>query len=228
MDPAFERQGRRMSSIETSSTPRRPRRRLAAWLAFGAIGLATGAVWASGFMSTTGVFGSAAPADALTKGTPAVSPDTLAGTASEITPLAFNFTGRWGSVADTAMVRVDLSTQAVGTYNVALLLSNTTALTEWASLQLNLEEVVASGGVAPKTCVAGDFTGASNPQVMKFDAVDAGAYWNALDGGHAADVYCFGVHTSAGSDIAGTFLRSAQDAHPTVFPTFLTTVDRAS
>jgi hypothetical protein len=218
-----------MSSIESpASTPRRPRRRLAAWLAFGAIGLATGAVWATGFISTQTVVGSHANSAAVTKGVPAASPDTLAGTATEVTPLAFNFTGRWGSVADTAMVRVDLSAQPVGTYNVALLLSNTAALTGWASLQLNLEEVVASAGVAPKTCDETDFDGAQAARVMRFDATDAGAYWNGLAGGGAANVYCFGIHTSTGDDIAGTFLRSAQDASPSVFPEFLTTVDRAS
>lgn len=217
-----------MSDLGTSSTPRRPRRRLAAWLAFGAVGLATGAVWATGFISTTGVAGVNAPSAAVTKGTPVASADTLGGTAAEITPLVFNFTGRWGSVVDTTMVRVDLSGQPAGTYNVALLLSNTPALTEWASLQLKLEEVVASVGSAPKTCAAADFTGAAAPRVVQFDATDAGAYWNGLSGGDPADVYCFGINTSNGSDIAGTFLRSATDTAPTVFPTFLTTVDRAS
>jgi hypothetical protein len=217
-----------MSSIDSSSTPRKPRRRLAAWLAFGAIGLATGAVWATGFVSTTGLGGTNTGSVGVTKSNPAQPTNTLAGTATEVTPLTFNFTGRWGSVVDTAMIRVDLSGQPVGTYNVALLLSNTSALTGWASMQLNLEEVTASVGVAPKTCLPADFDGTKNPQVMRFDAVDAGAYWNTLAGGHAADVYCFGVHTSPGNDIAGTFLRSAQDASPSVFPTFLTTVDRVS
>jgi hypothetical protein len=213
-----------MSNLETASTPRRPRRRLAAWAAFGAIGLATGAVWATGFVSTTALGTASTQSAAVTKSNPAQPTNSLAGTATEVGPLTFNFTGRWGSVADTAIIKVDLSGQPVGGYNVALLLSNTAALTGWASLQLNLEEVPAVAGVCDET----DFDGAQNPQVMRFDATDAGAYWNGLVGGHAADVYCFGVHTSDGHAIAGTFLRSAQDAAPSVFPTFLTTVDRAS
>jgi hypothetical protein len=224
MDPATK--GRdAMSSIDSPSTPRRPRRRLAAWLAFGAIGLATGAVWATGFASTTAVVGTHTGSAAVTKTNPAAPIDSLANVASEVTPLAFDFTGRWGSVADTAMVKVDLSAEPAGnTYNVALLLSNTAALTGWASLQLKLEEVVASGA-GGTTCVASDFDGTKNPQLMQFDAVDAGAYFNGLAGNA---VYCLGINTSDGKDIAGTFLRSAQDASPSVFPTFLTTVDRAS
>jgi hypothetical protein len=216
-----------MSNLETASTPRRPRRRLAAWAAFGALGLATGAVWASGFLSTPaiGTGGVNGPSAALTKGAPAVSPDTLSGTASTVTVPAFNFTGRWGAVANTTIVKVDLSTQPVaGTYNVAILLSNTASLVDWASLQLKLERVPATAGVCDETL----FDGAQDAQVMKFDATDAGAYWNGLAGGHVADIYCFGVDASAGNDVGGTFLRSAQDTPPTHFPTFLTTVDRAS
>ena len=50
-------------------------------------------------------------------------------------------------------------------------------------------------------------------------------YWNGLAGDA---VYCIGVATSPGDDVAGTFLRSAQDLPPSAFPTFITTVDRAS
>ena len=50
-------------------------------------------------------------------------------------------------------------------------------------------------------------------------------YWNGLDGD---TVYCIGVAAAHGDDVAGTFLRSAQDTPPSAFPTFITTVDRAS
>ena len=46
-----------MSTFDSPNPRSRPRRRLAAWLAFGAVGLATGAVWATGFTSFTGTQG---------------------------------------------------------------------------------------------------------------------------------------------------------------------------
>ena len=103
-----------------------------------------------------------------------------------------------------------------------MLLANTSVLTGWASLQLEVERVdeAASG-----TCDADDFDGATNAKVLSFDDEDAGVYWNGLAGDA---VYCIGVDASAGDDVAGTFLRAAQDTAPSAFPTFITTVDRAT
>ena len=58
-----------MSSFDPSSpSPSKSRRRLAAWAAFGVVGLATGAVWASGFAQNTGVNDATAISPALGQG----------------------------------------------------------------------------------------------------------------------------------------------------------------
>jgi hypothetical protein len=218
-----------MSSIDNSphtASPRsRSRRRLAAWLAFGVIGLALGAVWATGFIGFTAANGATVESPAMTKGAPDPASSALSTVASKVNDITFDWAGRWGSIpADKILVKVDLTgAQYNGkTYNVAVLLTNTSDLTEYASLQLNLENVqkAASG-----TCAAADYDGTKDNKVMNIDNEDAGVYWNGLDGDH---VYCIGIAQAPGDDIAATFIRSAQDAYPTAFPAFVTTVDRAT
>jgi hypothetical protein len=214
-----------VSSIDPSTSAPRSRRRLAAWLAFGAVGLATGAVWASGFASVSGANGATAGSPALTKTAPTTATSALSATTVAVTPLAFDWQGRWGSVAaDTVMFKVDLSGAGFAgkTYNIALLLTNTSVLTGWASMQLEAERVdeAASG-----SCTAADLDGTNHQQVLNFDDEDAGVYWNGVAGDA---VYCVGLASSPGDDTGGTFLRAAQDTPPSAFPTFVTTVDRAS
>jgi hypothetical protein len=214
-----------VSSIDPSHPAPRSRRRLAAWLAFGAVGLATGAVWASGFASVSGANGTAAGSPALTKTAPTTATSALSGTTVAVTPLAFDWQGRWGSIAaDTVMFKIDLSgaSYAGKTYNVALLLTNTSVLTGWASMQLEVERV---DEAAAGSCAASDLDGTNHQQVLNFDDEDAGVYWNGLAGDA---VYCVGVASSLGDDVGGTFLRSAQDTPPSAFPTFVATVDRAT
>ena len=143
-----------MSSIDNSphaASPRsRSRRRFAAWLAFGIIGLALGAVWATGFIGFTAGNGATAESPAMLKGTPVDATSALAGVTTKVDDLTFDWLGRWGSIpADKVLVKVDLSgSQFAGkTYNVAVLLTNTSDLTDYASLQLDFENVAkASGG----------------------------------------------------------------------------------
>ena len=203
-----------------------PRPRIAAWLAFGATGLATGAVWASGFATVSAGNGTTGGSPALTKTDAVDNASALNGTAAAVDPIVFDWDGRWGKITTAkVMFKVDLSGAAYsGTkrYNIALLLANTSALTGWASLQLELEQVqVAANG----TCDAADFDGTQNAQVLNVDDQDAGVYWNSLVGDK---VYCLGIFTSDGDDFAGTFLRAAQDTPPSSFPQFITTVDRAA
>jgi hypothetical protein len=89
-------------------------------------------------------------------------------------------------------------------------------------MQLKLERVdeAASGA-----CTPADFDGTNNPKVLNFDDEDAGVYWNGVAGDA---VYCLGLDAAPGDDATGTFVRAAQDTPPTAFPTFITTVDRAS
>ena len=213
-----------MSTFDSPAPRSRSRRRLAAWLAFGAVGLATGAVWATGFTSFTGTQGTVTESPAMTKGTPAADANALSGVATKVGDISYDFTGRWGSIAaNTVVVKVDLSTfAATKHYNVALLLANTSDLTDWASMQLKFENVYKASGTA--SCDPADFTGSAHAEVLNFDNEDAGVYWNALPGDA---VYCLGVSAATGDDITGTFLRSATDTAPTHFPSFITTVDRA-
>jgi len=213
------------SSKHTASTASRSRRRLAAWLAFGIIGLALGAVWASGFIGFTAANGATAESPAMTKGTPVDATTDLASVATKVNDLTFDWSGRWGSIpADKILVKVDLSgSQFAGkTYNVALLLTNTSDLTDYATLQLNFENAYKTSGGA---CAAADYDGTQHNKVMNIDNEDAGVYWNGLPGDA---VYCLGIAQAPGDDIAGTFIRSAQDAFPGAWPSFVTTVDRAT
>jgi hypothetical protein len=222
--PAIRSHERLIAVSRFDNSSSRARRRLGAWLAFGAVGLATGAVWATGFASVSADNGTAVGSPAVTKSAPATATSALAGTVTDEAELLFDWNGRWGSIAaDTLMFTVDLSDMdSANTYNVALLLANTSVLTGWASLQLEVERVAIA---ADGTCNASDFDGNTNARILNFDDEDAGVYWNGLAG---EAVYCLGVAASPGDDVNGTFLRSANDTPPTDFPTFITTVDRAS
>jgi hypothetical protein len=213
-------------SKHSQPTIAKPRRRLAAWLAFGAAGLACGAVWATGFASVGGANGTNVASPIVAPAAPAAHAPALNGVITAGSPLTVDWSGRWGSIsADTNFFTVDLSSEPSGqTYNVAFLLTNTTDISGhgWSSLQLKVEEVDAGAG----PCNASAFDGSQNPKVMAFDSQDAGVYWNALPG---AKVYCLGVNAADGQNPSGTFLRRDSDTTaPTVYPRFLATVDRAS
>lgn len=202
------------------------RRRLAAWLAFGATGLATGAVWATGFASVSAGNGTTGESPVMGKTAPSTNTSALSNKVTAVDPISFDWDGRWGKItASKVMFKVDLSGAGFSgskRYNIALLLSNTSVLTGWASLQLEFEQVqVAANG----TCDAADFDGTQDPKVLNVDDQDAGVYWNNLVGDK---VYCLGIFTSSGDDATGTFLRAAQDTPPSSFPSFITTVDRAA
>jgi len=219
-----------MSSSPSSHFAGRSRRRLIAWVVFGVVGLGTGAVWATGFASVTGANGATAASPAVTKTDAVTATSALVGTTTTVSPLAYAWTGRWGSIAaDTMMFKVDLSGVAYAgkTYNAAVLLTNTSVLTGWASMQLEIERVDEAAG---DPCVPADLDGTVNEKLLNFDDEDAGVYWNATAGDALAGdaVYCFGVAAAPGDDMLGTFLRSAQDTPPSAFPTFVITVDRAT
>jgi hypothetical protein len=223
-DLVTRKAGNAVSSIDPSNSAPRSRRRLAAWLAFGAVGLATGAVWASGFSSATAANDHLDISPPLAKSAPAAATNDLATTIDPIADLAFDWQGRWGSISgDITMFEIDLSgvPYTGKTYNVALLVANTSVLTGWASTQLQVERIgVAAGG----DCSAVDYTKAgAHADILHFNDQDGGVYWNGLPGDA---VYCIGVASSSGDDDTGTFLRAAQDAPPSAFPRFIATVDR--
>ena len=212
-----------MSSSTQNAPRRRSRRRLAAWLGFAAAGIATGAVWATGFASIGGATGTETDSPILAPSNPGDQAPDLQGSVTAGSALTVNWSGRWGSVADTNFFTVDLSSKPnTETYNIAMLLTNDISGAGWSSLQLKVEAVDRATGA----CVPGDFDGTNRPEVMAFEAQDAGVYWNGLPGG---DIYCIGINASDGQDSAGTFLRRADElADPTTYPAFVATVDRAS
>ena len=204
-------------------TARRRRRRLAIWVSFALVGVITGVVWATGFASIGGATGTNGGSPMLAPSNPSDHTADLAGTVTAGSPLTVNWAGRWGSTAATNFFTVDLASRpTTQTFNVAMLLTNDISGAGWTTLQLKVEAVdIASGA-----CDANDFDGTNRPEVMAFDAQDAGVYWNGLAGG---SIYCIGIATSDGQDTAGTFLRRASDSSgPTTYPTFVMTVDRAS
>jgi hypothetical protein len=212
-----------MSSNIISPAKRGNRRRLTAWLSFAAVGLATGAVWATGFASIGGATGTSGSSPMLAPSAPGAHTADLQGAVTAGSPLTVDWLGRWGSTAATNFFTIDLSAKPVGqTFNVAFLLTNDISSAGWTSLQLQLEAVdIASG-----SCNPASFNGTNRPRVMAFDARDAGAYWNGLPG---ASKYCIGVAAAPGNDPATTFLRRASDTTgPTTYPAFVATVDRAS
>jgi hypothetical protein len=220
-----------MSRIDSASTPRRPRRRLAAWLAFGAIGLATGAVWATGFASLGGSTGTDVAAPIVAPSTPVDHVASLNGLiTANASPFTVNWSGQQGSLpVDKNYFTVDLSAEsALNTYNIAFLLGNATALSAsgWSSLQLKVEQLEATGS-SGTVCTPSDYNGTNDPKVMDFDASDAGVYWNGLAGGA---IYCLGVDASVGQDQdgTGTFLRRSDSGVVPTYPRFIATVDRAS
>ncbi|MEA2143501.1 MAG: hypothetical protein QOI64_1931 [Solirubrobacteraceae bacterium] len=222
MDAAGGRQ-ETMTSTTSSTVVRKGRRRLVAWLSFAAVGIATGAVWATGFASVGGATGTTGVSPILAPSAPGAHTPDLQGAVTADDPLTVNWAGRWGSSAATNFFTVDLSGKpGANTYNVAFLLTNDISAGGWTSLQLKLEAVeIASGACDPAA-----FDGTNLPHVMAFDSQDAGVYWNGLAG---AKKYCIGIDDAPGDDTSGTFLRRADESSgPTTYPTFVTTVDRAS
>jgi hypothetical protein len=203
---------------------RRSRRRLVIWLTFAFVGILMGAVWATGFATIGGTKdpgSTGSPALRSAGGAPQSS--ALAGTATPGSNLTVTWAGRWGSTAATSFYTVNLnSLPAVNNYNVAMLLTGGFDPTAagWESMQLKVElkDVTSSGDCSDPSVFDG-----SNAHVMYLDNQDAGVYWPALAGG---TTYCIGIEASNGQDTTGTFLRSATDTVPTVYPSFVATVDR--
>jgi hypothetical protein len=206
-----------------TTAARRSRRRLAAWLAFAAVGVSMGAVWATGFASIGGAVGTNNGSAAVNSSAPGPHSAELAGLVTQGSDLTVNWTGRWGSVPATKFFEVDLTGKATGTFNIAMLLTNDISNSGWTSLQLNLELYDAGSG----TCSAANFDGTGVTHAVPLDTTDAGAYWNGLAGGKR---YCIGIAAAnPADDTTKTFIRRDSDTvDPTTYPTFVATVDRAS
>jgi hypothetical protein len=212
-----------MRGSSQNTAVRRSRRRLTAWLAFAAVGVSMGAVWATGFASIGGATGTNGSSPSVTSSAPGQHAPELAGLVSAGSNLTVNWNGRWGSTAATKFFEVDLTGKPTGTFNVAMLLTNNISNSGWTSLQLDLELFDAGTG----TCSAADFDGSGVKHLVALDSRDAGAYWNGLAGGKR---YCIGIAAAnPANDMTTTFIRRDSDTvDPSVYPTFVATVDRAS
>src|SRR3954447_5078735 len=105
-------------TAKRARTARRSRRRLAAWLSFAALGVAMGAVWATGFASIGGATGTTNGSPAVTSGGASAPTDALAGVMAAGSPLTVNWTGRWGSAAATQFFKATLDSKpAAQTFN---------------------------------------------------------------------------------------------------------------
>ena len=168
------------------------------------------------------------PSPALAKGAPSVVTSPLASVVTEGADLPFDWEGRWGSLsADHLMATVDLSAGAFTgkTYNIALLLANTSVLTQFASLQLELEIIDAADAGTPGDCATADFDGTNDQLILDSDDEDSGVYWNAHRRRRQVLHRRRLVHRR----------RRRRHLHPrragrrpTTWPTFITTVERAS
>src|SRR5438128_11041288 len=120
------------NSARAGRTAGRGRRRLAIWLAFAAVGIVVGAVWATGFASIGGVTGTTNGSPAVTSGGAVDHTDALAGVVTAGSPLTVNWTGRWGSTAATNFFKVDLDSKPnTQTFNAAVLLTNDISTSGW-------------------------------------------------------------------------------------------------
>ena len=208
----------------TTSAARRSRRRLAAWLTFAVVGVAMGAVWATGFASIGGATGTNGASPNIMSSAPPQHTPELSGLVTAGSPLTVDWNGRWGGTAATKFFEIDLTGKATGTFNIAMLLTNDLTGHGWTSLQLNLELYDAGVGA----CTAANFDGTGVKHAVAIDTRDACAYWNGLAGGKR---YCIGIAAAPNpaSDPAGTFIRRDSDTvDPDLYPTFVATVDRAS
>src|SRR5256885_15819379 len=82
-----------------TTTARRSRRRLAAWLAFAAVGVSMGAVWATGFASIGGANGTNGTSPAVTSSSPGQHTPELSGLVTAGSNLAVDWNGRRGGTA---------------------------------------------------------------------------------------------------------------------------------
>jgi hypothetical protein len=227
-----------MSDQSNTSVVRRSRRRLAIWLAFAALGISMGAVWAAGFATFGGgSSGSQTASPVVAPGSPSASEPLSGLVTSNGGTWTVTWSGAWGTTPAFWFFQVDLSSQAAGNhYNVATLLTNGAALTAatqpWQTLQLKMELHQAAGA----SCAATDFDG-TLPRVFVFDSNDSGVYWNDADGDvntaggiTGGKKWCVGIEAASPPyDGTGTFLRSASStATPNVYPSFVTTVNRVS
>ena len=212
-------------AVEAGTRSRR-RGRLRTWLAFGLVGVVTGAVWAVGIATSTATVdtaGATAAAQVFGTAPSAAGASQYAGLVTENTALTIGFAGTWGNVAvDTPMFDVNLTAES-GTYFVAVYLNNNA--TGWSVLQLKFLQV-------NKTCaatLAADWVAPAATSVMVVETEDAWAVFPTLSSGAGAN-YCIGIQaiTPKANDTAGTYIRRPTPSSSPTAPTFVAMLNRSS
>ena len=224
------------------TTGRKPgisRRRLTFWAMFGTVGLIMGAAYATGFVATSNTTTQTATGTA-TLGSPSLaSPNLYGGLVSAPNPLAIGFDGYYGTVPETDMFVVDLTTAdaqghvplAGETYYADVVVANWTALTAWDTIDLNFKVMDCTASTP------GSFATASANHVLNLDRVDAHVTFSGLAG---AKKYCIGVDlanattealalsTASGGNVPDTVLFRSTTASAPTAPQFAVTLNRST
>lgn len=206
------------------------------------LGLALGAVYATGFASTGGTDGAELEA-APNSNTPAENQDAseLANKITEVEEdLTYNWGGRWGTIEDAVMYEIDLSSFGAGEkFFSEVLLVNTPAGFSDLQLQLRIAKIdkeAECGTAALESGLAGGGNVTSNKRVMIFDTDDAQVTFSGMEGSEEAGLlgqarYCVGIvnYSGSGKDESGTFVRKSKpgnDVTGIVHPEFVGTLNR--
>jgi len=193
---------------------RRRKRSTLLWFAFLAIGLAMGAVWATGFSVSQSANGADNEAIDVpgTNNVADASPSPYAALITNPEDLTVDWNGLWGFVAqDIAMYQVDLSGQAaLDNFYVEIYVDSTDD--DWSVQQYAFHRFD-----NPLDCAAGtDLTSLVPDESLTMAITDEDAFvsFDSLPGGAT---YCFGIEAIAqADDETGTFLRRPDAG---VFPT---------
>jgi len=235
-----QQEGTHIMDETTGRKPGISRRRLTFWAMFGTVGLIMGAAYATGFVATSNTTTQTATGTA-TLGSPSLaSPNLYGGLVSAPNPLAIGFDGYYGTVPETDMFVVDLTTAdaqghvplAGETYYADVVVANWTALTAWDTIDLNFKVMDCTASTP------GSFATASANHVLNLDRVDAHVTFSGLAG---AKKYCIGVDAAtptteaaalaadtAGGTVGDTVLfRSSTGSAPTA-PQFAVTLNRSA
>lgn len=187
---------------------------LRAWGVLGIGCLAAGSAYAAGLPSVGGVTG-AGSVDApvvrttdfsgATAGAPVYS-DKI----TKVADVTYTWQQKNGSIGNTGMFFVDLTSVPAGTYAVEVFLSGTLD-PAWSAYQLEMNAVPAAGAADCATAAYGNAG-----QVLYTDTNDASALFGGLASGSG---YCVGAPASGGGGVDSMFRRTNNGVTP-AYPVF--------
>ncbi|MGI8631664.1 MAG: hypothetical protein ACR2NA_03850 [Solirubrobacterales bacterium] len=185
------------------------------------MGVALGAIWATGFASVTGSGANEASSEDLSFASPPASSASSSGSsaaASAEDAFEVEWKGRDGKIAaDQKFFHIDLDGEtAADEFFVEVAQSNDTSDTGWTVLQLKVELVATTAA----NCSAVDLSGTGTTRVLNMDTQGAFVSFSSLAGGTN---YCVGIESiGLANNTNGTFLKREDKASgtPSVYPAF--------